>query len=266
MVSNQDIKKHREAGCYSITQDKKYYEVGNSFIKRTLRRHEWIITDNLKFAPPANIPQRWTTDAAILTYLREKTNIPLPRFQFTFEDDGAFYFSTELVGDAVPMVQLTNEQKEVVTVELLQHVATLKALRSDTPGVPGQTLMCPPLRVHRGYTKTHSCWRPRPEAVEKEGYVFCHNDLSQHNVLVDPDTLKIKAIVDWEYGGFWPEWFERPYWEREGPGAPLEGELDDVVRCREWLAAQCEEVVMPHLLSLQDKLDRDREIKQGQQD
>jgi hypothetical protein len=24
----------------------------------------------------------------------------------------------------------------------------------------------------------------------------------QHNVIVDPATLKIKAIIDWEFGGF----------------------------------------------------------------
>lgn len=157
------------------------------------------------------------------------------------------------------MAQLTSAQKDVVRTELLLHVATLKSLRSDRPGVPGQTLMCAPYRVHRDYTKTHSCWRPRPEAEEQGGYVFCHNDLSQHNVLVDPETLTIKAIVDWEYGGFWPEWFERPYWERTGPSVPLQGELDDVERCRDWLAAQCEEVVMPHLLSLQEKLQKDQE-------
>ncbi len=27
-------------------------------------------------------------------------------------------------------------------------------------------------------------------------YVFCHNDLGKHNVIVNPDTLKIKAIID----------------------------------------------------------------------
>ena len=32
--------------------------------------------------------------------------------------------------------------------------------------------------------------------------VFCHNDLSANNVIVDPKTLKIAAIIDWEYAGF----------------------------------------------------------------
>ncbi|KAK4099079.1 hypothetical protein N658DRAFT_525714 [Parathielavia hyrcaniae] len=263
MVSNQDINKHREAGCTGITQDKKYYEVGNSFIKRTLRRHEWIITTIPKLAPSACLPQRWKTDAAILAYLRDKTDIPLPRMQFTFEDDGAFYFSTELV-PGVTMTHLTAEQKQVVTKELLEHVATLKSLRSDTPGVPGQTLLCAPNRVQSGFWKPHSCWRPKPD-MEKGDYVFCHNDLGQHNVIVDPETLKINAIIDWEYGGFWPEWFEQPYWKRPGPGGPIGDEEDDTERCYEWLLAHCDEVEMQHLRSLR-KSWKSRESWRGRGD
>ncbi|KAK1765114.1 hypothetical protein QBC33DRAFT_572087 [Phialemonium atrogriseum] len=133
--------------------------------------------------------------------------MPLPRLQHTFKDDGAFYFSTELV-PGVSMSQLTEEQKQVVTEELLE--------------------------VHSRFWKHHTCWQPKSD-IEKGSYVFCHNDLGQHNVIVDPETLKINAIIDWEYGGFWPEWFEQPYWKRKGPSAPLRGEEDDRERCREWL-------------------------------
>lgn len=73
-------------------------------------------------------------------------------------------------------------------------------------------------------------------------------------MLVDPKTLKIKAIIDWEFGGFWPEWFERPFWKRSGASYALEGEDDDTERCREWLAANCEEIEQPHLPTLKDKL------------
>lgn len=50
--------------------------------------------------------------------------------------------------------------------------------------------------------------RPR----EKADLVFCHNDLSANNVIVDPDTLKIRAIVDWEYAGFFPAELEAPFY------------------------------------------------------
>lgn len=127
--------------------------------------------------------------------------------------------------------------------ELEQHVATLQALRSDIPGVPGEKLLYPQ-RVTSNQWKINSCWRPKKVKGE---FVFCHNDLGQHNVIVDPDTLKINAIIDWEFGGFWPEWFEKPFWRRPGPSVALEGEEDDVQRCRQWLLDNCEEVKIPHM-------------------
>lgn len=45
---------------------------------------------------------------------------------------------------------------------------------------------------------------------EEEGgegeFGFCHGDLSQSNVIVDPGTLNVEGIVNWEYAGFWPEY------------------------------------------------------------
>lgn len=142
------------------------------------------------------------------------------------------------------MKSLTQDEKETVMKELEQHVKTLKTLRSEYPGVPGESLLCPPQLVSSGQWKPNSCWQPRDG---KGDYVFCHNDLSQHNVIVDPDTLKIRAIIDWEFGGFWPAWFERPFWKRPGPSVALEGEEDDVQQCHDWLMNHCNEVVMPHL-------------------
>ena len=63
---------------------------------------------------------------------------------------------------------------------------------------------------------------------EKHDLVFCHNDLSAHNVIVDPDSLKITAIIDWEYAGFYPSEFEAPFYRRLGPSVALEGEVNDV--------------------------------------
>jgi hypothetical protein len=97
------------------------------------------------------------------------------------------------------MDTLSEEDKKVVIQELLQHVATLKSLRSDTPGVPGgvreeaggeaaPSLLCAPERISNLHWKPNSCWRPRGSV--RGDFVFCHNDLAQHNVIVDRDTLK----------------------------------------------------------------------------
>jgi aminoglycoside phosphotransferase len=68
-------------------------------------------------------------------------------------------------------------------------------------------------------------WKMKPR--ESEDLVFCHNDLSTHNVIVDPETLKVKAIIDWEYAGFYPEEFEGMFFRRPGPSVALEGEVND---------------------------------------
>lgn len=42
--------------------------------------------------------------------------------------------------------------------------------------------------------------------------MFCHNDLGQHNIFVDPDTFNITSIVDWEFAGYYTPEFEYPLW------------------------------------------------------
>ncbi|KAK4145837.1 uncharacterized protein C8A04DRAFT_26316 [Dichotomopilus funicola] len=134
----------------------------------------------------------------------------------------AMYLAMEFVSGAVPMDELSEAERKVVEKELRVHMETLKSLRSGTPGVPGEEFLVGPVRVCGYRWHYHTCWRPRPGAFPapksgedgKEGgggqFVLCHNDLAQQNVLVDPKTLKIKAIIDWEFAGFWPPWFERP--------------------------------------------------------
>lgn len=64
-------------------------------------------------------------------------------------------------------------------------------------------------------------------ASESEEFVFCNNNLSQQNIIVNPQSLKILAIIDWEYAGFYPEFFERPLYKLLGPSVALDGEVDD---------------------------------------
>lgn len=261
------LHEYREPGAWGVMADRKIYHLPHLFVKRTLRRHEWIdLPRGGVVQPTAAMPQRYRTDAAIQRYLREHTNIPLPSFVQTFEDDGAVYLTMEFMSGAVQMDELPEADRKVVEKELRVHLETLKNLRSDTPGVPGEEFLVGPVRVCDYHWHYHTCWRPRPEAFaapkgredgESGGdqFVLCHNDLGQHNVLVDPETLKIKAIIDWEFAGFWPPWFEQPFFERQGGGIPLEGEEDNTERCREWLLANCEPVEMEHLLTLQEKID-----------
>ena len=92
----------------------------------------------------------------------------------------------------------------------------------------------PPFRVAQKTAKEY--WDL--ENSEFEEFVFCHNDLSMQNTIVDPVSLKIRAIVDWEYAGFYPEFFERKFYERLGPSIALEGEEDDSEKLLAFLSSR----------------------------
>ncbi|KAI6356166.1 hypothetical protein MCOR25_007934 [Pyricularia grisea] len=107
--------------------------------------------------------------------------------------------------------------------EVKLYLQTFKELCSaEWGGLSG--IVIPPYRV---ITDT---FRPRWNMQRRDSMdlVFCYNDLSIHNILVDKDTFKINAILDWEYAGFFPPQFEAEYFRRPGPSVALEGEDDDV--------------------------------------
>lgn len=120
------------------------------------------------------------------------------------------------------MNELSEEQKTIMRIELESQMAKLQNLRSYRLGRPS-SIVIPPYRVME---KTKTDYKDLQPSTHEE-FIFCHNDLSQHNVVVDPDTLKITAIVDWEYAGFFPPNFESPVHRRLGPSAAIKNEVDD---------------------------------------
>lgn len=225
--------------CIASLADRKYFNVNDTtFIKRTLRRSEWIRTSTgTLVVPSTSLRYRLENEAACLEYLAS-TGIPVPALRGVFQDGGAVYLMTEYI-DAIPMSELDPADKGAVLKELEIYIAKLKTLRSKMPGIPGASFICPHYRLFRGW-KSLSVWKWKgtENSNEEEEYVFCHNDLGQHNVLVDADSHKIKAIIDWEFSGFFPRWFEPAFWEKPGP-APTVGDED---RLRKWLTDNCEEV------------------------
>ena len=167
-----------------------------------------------------------------MRYIRQHTDIPVPAVYCDFEDDEAYYLITEYI-QGVAMADLEEAQKATVRAELQHHLNTLKALVSTRVGGPtGITI--PPYRAMQLTNKDE--WRLR-DSISND-FVFCHNDLSQYNIIVDPVTLKINAIIDWEYAGFYPSFFEWPFYHRPGPSAALEGEEDDSPKLIDFLISQ----------------------------
>ncbi|KAL2267144.1 hypothetical protein VTJ83DRAFT_4421 [Remersonia thermophila] len=223
-----------EEGWLATSTDRKYYRRGNAFIKRCLRDRE-IVPGPQGCPYPRLRKESLKNEAATLRFIHRHTEIPVPLLFCDFEDDDAYHVITEYV-EGVSMADLPDDQKPVVMDELEGHLAQLKRLRSHRLGGP-TGLVIPPYRV-LCETERDDWSRLRP--ADQPEYVFCHNDCSQHNVIVNPDTLKIAAIVDWEYAGFYPEWFEFPFYKRKGPSVALDDEEDDATRLLSFLDSQRE--------------------------
>ena len=192
MFPRNFLHENREEGCIMVGPDRKYYHTGTAFIKRSLRRHEWTELCGQPSAPSAAMPHRYRNDAAIVRYLRQHTDIPLPEVQCVFEDDGAVYLVSTFIEGTVNMGDLADAHRRVVEKELLRHVATLKTLRSNRPGVPGQSVMVPPQRVvgAEGWG-FHAGWRGRDDLVGE--FVFCHNDLGESSAVARARADELSA-------------------------------------------------------------------------
>ena len=225
----------REEGCFAITAERKYYHIGETFIKRSLRPREWQTSP---FKGTTHIPrqdkQRILNEGACIAFISANTNIPVPQIYTCFEDDDAVYVVMRYV-EGVGMNELNDEQKEIVKKELDGHLQTLRGLQSCQIGGPSG-LVVPPYRVTlNSYRDEWNLKKVDADETKSNRLVFCHNDLSQQNVIVDPKSLNIAAIIDWEYAGFYPAFFERRFFERLGPSVALAGEEDDTEGLLEYL-------------------------------
>lgn len=222
---------NEEIGWVGTTFERKYYQIGDSFVKRTLRPREYRTGGHGLYVPPlGNL--RLMNEAESLQLVADHTDVPVPRVFSSFLDDGAYYLVTEFV-EGVLMAHLNEAQKAVVCIELERHRETLRTMRARWLGGPTH-IVIPPYRVMR--LSNGGKWDLR--FSDRDDYVFCHNDLSQQNVIVDPNTLKINAIIDWEYAGFFPAHFDFPFFRRLGPSIALEGEFDDAPALLAFLRSQ----------------------------
>ncbi|KAK5994603.1 hypothetical protein PT974_05082 [Cladobotryum mycophilum] len=110
---------------------------------------------------------------------QEKTGIPMPGSEFSFQYQRGYV-------DGVLLVDLESEDDRRTVIKGVEKIIEkLHTMRSDAPGTPGSEYMFAPQRVAN---------KPKPGL--RGDFVFCHNNLSQQNVIVDPETLKIKGIID----------------------------------------------------------------------
>jgi aminoglycoside phosphotransferase (APT) family kinase protein len=200
------------------------------FIKRNLTPSEYIVNRAGKLVLPHMCMERMKNEVAAMRYIESNTNIPIPNLRCAFEDHGRYYIITDLVPGVV-MAKLPDDKKAPVIKELEGYVAQMHAIKSKVMGGFLDDVILP-YRV--GVAVPHNQVLKLRESTTSE-FVLCHNDLSQHNVIVDETTLKVNAILDWEYAGFFPPEFDGAFYLRPGPSVALEGEENDVPKLLEVL-------------------------------
>ncbi|KAL9125970.1 MAG: hypothetical protein Q9217_004900 [Psora testacea] len=215
------------------TSQRAYKRTSSIFIKRELRREERHLDFWGNPICPQWSKQRLQNEKAALEYIATHTSIPVPRVLDCFELEGAYHLITKLV-PGVPLDHIEAEDKPRALRQVdafirdcvLPQLHTLKSRRIGS--LIG--FVIPPTRVIE--RDNREFWLNKSSS--KDQYVFCHNDLAQHNIMVDPETLQVVAILDWESSGFYPPDFEaplwlRPYYERVDDAAEIDRLIEFLV-------------------------------------
>lgn len=85
----------------------------------------------------------------------------------------------------------------------------LERLKSKERGLDG--FVMPPhwlsLDVLCPWRGNNTAWSTWP--LQTPEYVFQHGDIAPHNFIVDPETLEVRGLIDWEYAGYFPRNMEK---------------------------------------------------------
>jgi len=161
--------------------------------------------------------ERLMNDFATLRFIAANTSIPVPKCRLYDDENGLLCLEMERIKDTVELDEIQEPReratlaRQIVEEQLNESVLPqLRSLRRNFVGSVDPDLpMFPPSRV---YHDDRRSW-PHTSSTT-DSYVLCHNDLAPQNILVDPDTFKIVSIIDWEFAGFYPSYFEIPMWRR----------------------------------------------------
>jgi len=192
------------------TPEREYTITETTFTKSEIPEAELMFNYAGEKICPQWSRERLQNEAATLQFIASATTIPVPKFLDLYEENGVLHLKTEYV----PGRMLDKIGSDVVTKHVINYVEStvlpqLRNLRRCTVGSVDETLpVIPPSRIT--YRDKRPIW-PRRTSPTAD-FVFCHNDLAQHNILVDPETMQVTAIIDWEFAGYYAPEFEYPLW------------------------------------------------------
>jgi aminoglycoside phosphotransferase (APT) family kinase protein len=219
-----------------------------------------------------------SSELEALEYVAKHTSIPVPKVFGTYRSLGRLYIEMEYVPGMDLQAAwrgLSPEQKKAIVNMVASYISQLRSLEQPRKEVVGSAglnecldhrIGSAPFGPFQDHATFHSFLR-RHIPLENSGEVFgeevkrCHSrsyrscfthaDLCPRNIIVN--SGKVAAIIDWEHGGWYPE-----YWEYtkahfglinmldwyEGLGLALT-RYDDELAAERALWRQCDEPGMP---------------------
>jgi hypothetical protein len=157
--------------------------------------------------------ERLRNEAAALAFIAEKTTIPVPKGRLYMEN-GILHLETNRITKGIILMDVDKDAKKAAFAAVDKQIQEdilpqLRSLRRNFIGSPDPDLpVVPPSRVYR---LDRRLWQRITSNTDE--FVFCHNDLGPQNIIVDPDdNFRIVTIIDWEFAGFYPSYFEVPLW------------------------------------------------------
>lgn len=202
------VSKYGDIRCRDVISNRIYYKTDNVFVKCQERAWDGRTRDW------RTRPEPLCNEANALRLLATHTDIPIPKLlDSDYDKLGRFYVVTGLVhGVQLNQVKGNAGRDAVASVDayITHHVLPkLKALTSNTTGLNGFVL--PPPRLAEIFE--NQAWHPKTSA--QPHFSFIHGDLGPQNILVDPSTLELLGIVDWEHAGYFPPVLEAEKWRHD---------------------------------------------------
>jgi hypothetical protein len=174
--------------------------------------------------------ERIGNEVKALKIIGEKTNIPVPRLLgYGSLLDGRQYLITEYIdgvllstlarrGCSLPGEEMHTKSTPCPTCSDTAYsnatdfisrtvLPQLANLTSCLRGIDG--FVMPPRWLSPNLQPRWIGKRPWSTfPLQQPEYVFQHGDLAAHNIIMDPITLQVRALIDWEYAGFYPAGME----------------------------------------------------------
>jgi hypothetical protein len=196
----------------------------NTFIKRDLDPHDRKTRQDGTVITRPWVLERLRNEATALQLIAKETTIPVPKFiNFGYDANGLASLETERLPGIILeeikkqcRMRMGKRHVEEGLCEKCGNIAKqnaqkfinekvlpqLEKLQSTTTGLNGFVL--PPPWILEHDKRLH--WEPK--TAGSASYIFCHGDLAAHNIMVDPETLEVIGIFDWEHAGYFPPEFQ----------------------------------------------------------